>query len=100
MIVRFRTRHLEKCYACHKHAVRAWGDVVGRRYILRVNIIKAARALDDLCGIRELNCHPLKGGRQGQYALSLTGFWRLIFALQGEQLEIVCIEEVSKHYGD
>ena len=44
--------------------------------------------------------HPLKGRRKGQHAVSLTDFWRLIFTLHGEQLEIVQIEEVSKHYGD
>jgi proteic killer suppression protein len=47
-----------------------------------------------------LNGHPLKGSRKGEHAISLTGFYRLIFTLQGEQLEIVMLEEVSKHYGD
>jgi len=36
----------------------------------------------------------------GQWALSLTGFHRLIFTLESDRLEIAMIEEVSKHYGD
>ncbi len=47
-----------------------------------------------------LRCHPLKGKRIGQYAINLNGFYRLIFTLTGETLEIVRIEEVSKHYDD
>jgi len=44
--------------------------------------------------------HPLKGNRHGQFAVSLTGFYRLIFTLHGDALEIANIEQVSKHYDD
>ena len=47
-----------------------------------------------------LDCHPLKGERAGQYAVTLLGRWRLVFTLQGNTAEIIRIEEVSKHYGD
>jgi proteic killer suppression protein len=73
---------------------------VARRYIQRINIMKAARGLDELTRLPGLRCHPLKGQRAGQYAIDLTGFYRLIFTLRGESLTIVRIEEVSKHYGD
>jgi len=73
---------------------------VARRYIQRINIIKHARDIDELVGLPALRCHRLKGDRQDQYAITLTKLYRLIFTLQGEALEIVQIEEVSKHYGD
>ena len=57
-------------------------------------------ASDDLYKIPELKCHPLKGDRKGQYAISVTGFYRLIFTLQGERVDVVLVEEVSKHYDD
>jgi proteic killer suppression protein len=47
-----------------------------------------------------LHCHPLKGERQKEWAITLKGFYRLIFTLEGQSLEIVRIQEVSKHYGD
>jgi proteic killer suppression protein len=47
-----------------------------------------------------LNCHPLKGNRKGQYAVKLTGFYRLIFTVSGDCLNIALIEDVSKHYDD
>ena len=81
-------------------AVRAFGDEVARRYIQRINIIKATRSANDLHKLPGLRFHALTGKRQGQYAINLTGFYRLIVTLQGTKLEVVQIEEVSKHYGD
>jgi proteic killer suppression protein len=96
----FRSRKLEKEYRQHNKAVKAYGSIVARKYIQRVNIIKQARDIDELMNLPALDCHPLKGNRHGQYAVKLTGFYRLIFTLMGDALEIVHIEEVSKHYGD
>lgn len=100
MIVQFRTGKLEKCYLESKQAVREFGPSVGRKYIQRINIIKATNNLDDLKKLPGLRCHPLKGDRLGQYAINLTGFYRLIFTLEGDVLNIAVIEEVSKHYDD
>ena len=47
-----------------------------------------------------LHCHPLKGDRAGEWSIRLTGFWRLIFTLHGESLQVARIEEASKHYDD
>lgn len=100
MNIRFRTRTLQRQYANSSEALKAYGKDVGRKYIQRVNIIKKVRNIEELIQIRALRCHPLKGNREGQWALKLTGFYRLIFTLEGCQLEIACIEEVSKHYDD
>jgi len=100
LIVQFRTGKLEKCYLESKQAVREFGPSVGRKYIQRINIIKATNNLDDLKKLPGLRCHPLKGDRLGQYAINLTGFYRLIFTLEGDVLNIAVIEEVSKHYDD
>lgn len=99
-LIAFRTNKLKNCYLQYAKACRMWGKEVGRRYIQRVNIIKSARAMDNLYKMPELKCHPLKGDRKGQFSLSLTGFYRLIFTVQGKQLVVVTIEEVSKHYDD
>lgn len=98
--VDFRTRKLRKQYEDFEQAKRAYGKQVARKYIQRVSIIKAAQDIDELMTLPGLRCHPLKGKRQGQYAVNLTGFYRLIFTLEGDRLEIAMIEEVSKHYGD
>lgn len=100
MIVQFHTGKLEKCYLESKQSVREFGALVGRKYIQRIGIIKATHNLDDLKKLPGLRCHPLKGDRLGQYAVNLTGFYRLIFTLEGDILNIAVIEEVSKHYDD
>jgi proteic killer suppression protein len=98
--VEFRKKKLEKCFNQKKHAVKEFGDQVARKYIQRIEIIKSVANLDDLMGLPGLRCHPLKGKRQGEYAVKLTGFYRLIFTVGGDCLNIATIEEVSKHYDD
>lgn len=100
MTVTFRTKQLERCYVDHKAAVREFGKDVARRYIARINIIKYTASFQELVGIGVLRCHPLKGDRAGYYALTLTGFMRLIISLEDESMTVVRIEEVSKHYDD
>jgi toxin HigB-1 len=98
--ITFRTRKLQRHYEHAAEAVRAYGDRVARKYVERINIIKSARDIHELQQIAVLRCHPLVGDRDGQWAMWLTGFYRLIFTLEGEDLEIAMIEEVSKHYDD
>ena len=49
---------------------------------MRINIIKTAKY--DLYAIPTLKFHPLEGKRKGEYAISLTGFYRLIITNDGE----------------
>jgi proteic killer suppression protein len=100
MEIRFRTRKLLKHYENHREAEKAYGAPVASKYVLRINIIKAAKSIDDLTGNSALRCHPLKGNRDGQWAMKLDKSFRLIFTLEGERLSVVCVEEVSKHYDD
>lgn len=100
MLVEFRTRKLQKQYEDSGEAEKAYGSQTARKYIQRINIIKKAHDIEELKRLPGLNCHSLKGNRKGQWAIKLTGFYRLIFTLIGDCLKIVCIEEVSKHYED
>ncbi len=100
MEIRFCTKKLEKQYLSHKEAQKAYGQQVAKKYIMRINIIKAAKCFDDLYAIPTLKFHPLEGNRKGEYAITLTGFYRLIITNDGEIFDIARIEEVSKHYGD
>lgn len=99
MEVIFRTRKLKKEYRESSGAVKSYGTAVARKYIQRINIIKRVHNIEELIKLPGLRCHALKGDRHGQYAVKLTGFYRLIFTLKGDSLEIAQIEEVSKHYG-
>ena len=100
MKVEFRKRKLKRCFEHKKLAAKEFDDQVARKYIQRIEIIKSVANLDDLMGLPGLRCHQLKGKRQGQYAVNLTGFYRLIFTVRDGCLNVVMIEEVSKHYDD
>jgi toxin HigB-1 len=98
--VTFRTARLQKCYTDSAAAAREWGGQVGRRYIERVNVLKAAKTAGDLHKITALRFHPLKGNQAGRHAITLIDRWRLVVSFQDEALAVVRIEEVSGHYGD
>ena len=100
MIINFRTNKLEKCYLQPRLAAKTYNDQVARKYVQRINIIKMTKDINTIMTLPGLKCHPLKGKRKGQYAVKLTGFYRLIFTIEGDLLNIAMIEEVSKHYDD
>ncbi|MEX2599547.1 MAG: type II toxin-antitoxin system RelE/ParE family toxin [Dehalococcoidia bacterium] len=99
MEVEFSSNRLAQCYRQSDRAVRQWGEAVARKYITRIEILYAQPTFDSLRTLRSLRLHPLKGRRQGQYAIDLTGQWRLIVT-PGAKEEQVRVEEVTNHYDD
>lgn len=100
MEIRFRTKKLEKQFLNHNEAIKAYGSQIAKKYIMRINTLKSAKSFEDLYKIPSLKFHPLAGDRKGEYAISLTGYWRLIITNDGDVFDIAKIEEVSNHYGD
>jgi len=96
--VDFGSNSLRRCYATHAEAVQKWGPVVGRKYILRVNVLYAAKEFNDLYSIKALRLHELKGELKGHYAITLHDRWRLILVPLSD--ERIRVEEVTNHYGD
>jgi len=77
-----------------------WGSVVARKYVQRIDILQEASDLAETEALPGLECHPLKGKRKGQFAVTLHDRWRLIFSFMGSGAKVIRIEEVTKHYGD
>ena len=100
MEIRFKTKKLEKQYISSSEAIKAYGLQVAKKYITRINILQSANSFEDLYSMPTLKFHPLTGDRKGEYAISLTGYYRLIITQDGETFDIAKIEEVSKHYDD
>jgi proteic killer suppression protein len=63
-------------------------------------MLRAAANLQEVRNLPGLRCHQLLGERAGQWALNLDEFHRLIFTVVDRRMEVICVEEVSKHYGD
>jgi len=97
MEIEFRDRRLEACYGHPESGVRAWGDVVARKFVQRVNQIAAAQDQRELYALRSLRLHQLTGDRAGRWAMVVHGSWRLELTFAGNT---AVIEEVTNHYGD
>ena len=98
MEVIFQSRRLERCFDESSRAVRAWGHDVGRRYVRRVNELRALSRFDDLFRVRQFRAHWLHSRRR-DCALDLVGRWRLIVR-RGARDDQVIVREVSNHYDD
>ena len=81
MIKRFRHKGLERLFTTGN----AGG--VSAQLARRIQLILAqlnvahTPALMDAPGLK---FHALKGGRKGQYAVSVSGNWRIVFEFEGE----------------
>ena len=99
MEVVFATTALRRNYEESARAIRQWGPEVGRRYIVRVNQLYAARDFQEVYNIRSMGLHSLRGSRRGELSIRLTGAWRLIVT-RGDNAESVTVREVTNHYDD
>jgi len=77
---------------------RLFGVPVGRKYIQRLAVLRAADKFSQLFGFQALKLHPLKGNRAGQHAITLTGNYRLI--LEKVKEDKALIVDVEDYHGD
>jgi proteic killer suppression protein len=86
MILRFRHKGLEQLFATGNAGGVSAQQV--RRIQLILAQLNAARspALMDSPGLR---FHALKGDRKGQFAVSVSGNWRIVFEFDGEDATAV-----------
>ena len=100
MQIEFASRKLERRYTESGEAIKGWGSSIGRKYIMRIDAIIAARDVSDLRASRALGFHKLVGDRRGQYAMKLTANWRLCVRLpDGEEGSTVRVESVVDYHG-
>lgn len=84
MTIDFASNKVRKRCSTKKEAVKAWGKLQARKVLQRLEEIRAADTLEVLQSLPAARCHPLKGDRQGQYALDLIHPHRLVFELAGD----------------
>lgn len=93
----FASNSLEHCADDQRAAAQQWGHLVGRKYVERIRILRDVPSFDGLRNIRALRLHRLAGRRQEQYAIDLTGAFRLILR-RGSLANELIVLEVSNHY--
>ena len=98
MEIEFATSRLAAASLSLSEATRLFGVPIGRKYIQRLAVLRATDKFTELYGHRALRLHPLKGNRAGQYAMTLTGNYRLIVERIGE--DKVRVLDVEDYHGD
>ena len=90
MIKRFRHKRLERLFRK--------GESQGIPAQQLPRIIRILDLLDDASTPEQLNIpglylHPLKGSRKGEWAVSVSGNWRVTFCFEGEDVTDVTLED-------
>jgi proteic killer suppression protein len=78
MEVLFRTKRLQKVCNSEQETISAFGRTCGRLLQRRLVDLAAATSLAELSALPQTRCHPLKGQREGQFAVNLEHPRRLI----------------------
>lgn len=108
MDIRFKNGKLRMLCEKQAVAVQKMGAAAARQLRSRLSDLGAAQRVTDLVAGHP---HPLKGEREGQFAVSLAGGWRLMFAPANEPVPrredtsidwsavtIVCIEYIGDYH--
>jgi toxin HigB-1 len=94
----FSSNRLTEASTSFSEAIRLFGVPIGRKYIQRLTVLRAIEKFSLLFAFRALKLHPLKGNRNVQFAISLTGNYRLIIEKIHE--DKVLIVDVEDYHGD
>ena len=84
MEIAFRTRKLGKTLNSESELQKAYGEPMAVKLMSRLAVLKNARTLAEVPSSPPDRCHPLKGEREGQYAVDLDHPRRLVFELNHE----------------
>ena len=98
MELEFATSRLETASVSLSEATRLFGVPIGRKYIQRLAVLRAVDKFTQIYGHRALRLHPLRGDRAGEFAMALTGNYRLIVERVNEdKLRVLAVED---YHGD
>jgi proteic killer suppression protein len=79
MEVTFRTNKLKRICEDPSKAQKEHGTDIGRVIIQRISELSAAKNLAVISGMPSARLHPLKGSRDGEFAIDLVHPFRLVF---------------------
>jgi proteic killer suppression protein len=96
--IEFSSHCLQEASLNLAEASRLFRVPIGRKYMQRLAILRATEKFTELFGHRALKLHPLKGERAGEYAMTLTGNFRLIMEKKKE--DTVRIVDVEDYHGN
>lgn len=69
-----------------------------RKIYERIEDLQMVSSIEALLMGRIGRCHPLKGNREGEYAMDLIGGYRLIFQQYEGYIEIVMVNSIEDYH--
>ena len=89
--MKFKHKGLEALFE-RDDARRIRGDLVQRvKHILM--LLDAAQSISSIHTRPGFRLHPLKGERQGQWSMSVSGNWRIVFRfVDGEAVDVALVD--------
>lgn len=103
MKIIFEKEYREELYTTGKTKSKKYRfqPEVARKYIERVNTLRAANRVEDLFVIRSLHYEKLAGDKKGLESVRITLQYRLEFVSSFSEIESITIcslLDISKHY--
>lgn len=104
MKIRFKSDELEYYYLTPLSEIKGKFHIshdILKQYKKKIQILMSIGSVDELTFFRSLHFEALKGDRKGEYSIRLNLKYRLIFSIEQDNqpfIEIVLINEISKHY--
>lgn len=98
MIITYKNKKLERICLDQSVARKQYGQRMADYIQQRLQELEAAETVEELIQYGIGRCHPLKGRRQGQYAMDLEQPHRLVFTVKHEVVQIARVEEIVKDY--
>lgn len=90
MITSFRHKGLERFF--RKGDARGIQAQHAGRIARILDLLDAASKPDQL-DVPGMFLHPLKGERKGEWAMTVSGNWRITFRFEGEDVTVVNLED-------
>ena len=79
MIITFKSRKLKNIFDSSRDIIRVYGEVRGKKITNRMSVLRAVTYLEEVPVEKPDRRHELSHKRKGQFAVDITGNYRLIF---------------------
>ncbi len=83
MQINYKTRKLEKNLTDPTKTLKEYGNR-SKKIIQRLQELEASANLSVLKTLPAANCHQLSGDRAGEFAVDISGNWRMTFEINQE----------------
>lgn len=96
--ITYKTKKLERVCTDFGKAKHEYGIAIASKLIQRIGEISAADSVEMLVQYSIGRCHPLKGNRDGQYAMDLAQPYRLVFEKNGTTIQLIRVISIEDYH--